>query len=121
MCILATSSQEVKKECYKWSITKESQFHTDKALSDFNPALIWREMCEKAPLLMEVLKAATDIRRDRHSNHFKEDQRNHLIMCAAIILKLRSKQSFTFMQSLISSALYDASIKVSIIVMVDYY
>ena len=99
--------QEVKLECFKWAQSKDAALDGTRELSEFNPSLIWQEMCMKAPLLMEALKAATDIRKDRRTRRFKEKQQNHLIMCAAIILNMRASQKFTFMQLIVGAMLYD--------------
>ena len=115
--------QEVKRECFNWSLTKDSLLHGDNPLVQFNPAHIWREICARAPLLVEILKAATDVRRDRRGVCFDEDQRHHLIMCVAIIMKLRSNKRFHFIQSLIGASLYDghASKQVSIYVCIQVH
>jgi hypothetical protein len=97
----------VKKECFKWALFKDSLFRGNRALTEFQPALLWQEMCERAPLLTEVLKAATGVYVQRGKKSTSVEQLNHLIMAAAIILKLRSKRFFTFLQLLVGSALYD--------------
>lgn len=100
--------QLVRRECARWSTQRSSLLRSSRDLKEFSPALIWAEMCEKAPLLTAVLKAASSrLRVKRRSNGVDEDQRNCLIMCAAIMMKHRSQRVMNYLQSLIGISLYD--------------
>ena len=100
--------QLVGREWARWSTQRSSLLQSSRDSKFISHQLSYGLRCAKMHATDSCPEGcSSSLRVKRRSNSVDEDQRNCLIMCAAIMMKHRSQRVMNYLQSLIGISLYD--------------
>ena len=86
-----------------WAAARDNCFR-DRHITELSTGHIWREIWKHVPNLMTVLVAAA---KNVRGTNLKTEDHSAIIMCVAILMKLRSPRQLKYLQTLIGLMLFD--------------